>query len=47
LLRIDHLNLEADNRMETLMRMQSSYDIARTRAREKLITVRRYRRFAA
>jgi antitoxin HigA-1 len=33
--------------METLMRMQSSYDIARTRAREKLIVVRRYRRSAA
>jgi antitoxin HigA-1 len=33
--------------METLMRMQSSYDIAQTRAREKLITVRRYRRSAA
>src|SRR5262245_7172856 len=34
-------------RMDTLMRMQSSYDIARTREREKLITVRRYRRSAA
>jgi addiction module HigA family antidote len=30
-------------RMETLMRMQCSYDIAQTRQREKLITVRRYR----
>ena len=28
--------------METLMRMQSSYDIARTRSREKLIRVRRF-----
>lgn len=34
-------------RMETLMRMQASYDIVRTRQREKLITVRRYRRRAA
>lgn len=34
-------------RMETLMRMQSSYDIARTRERERLITVRRYRKPAA
>jgi addiction module HigA family antidote len=34
-------------RMDTLMRMQSSYDIVRTREREKLITVRRYRRSAA
>jgi addiction module HigA family antidote len=34
-------------RMDTLMRMQASYDIARTRQREKLITVRRYRRPAA
>jgi addiction module HigA family antidote len=33
--------------METLMRMQSSYDIARTRERERLITVRRYRKPAA
>jgi addiction module HigA family antidote len=33
--------------METLMRMQASYDIARTREREKTITVRRYRRRAA
>jgi len=31
-------------RMDTLMRMQNSYDIARPREREKLITVRRYRR---
>ncbi len=31
-------------RMETLMRMQSSYDIVQTRQRAKLITVRRYRR---
>ncbi|MEP7364072.1 MAG: HigA family addiction module antitoxin [Acidobacteriota bacterium] len=28
--------------METLMRMQSSFDIARTRSREKLIRVRRF-----
>lgn len=28
-------------RMDTLMRMQSSYDIARTRGREKQIKVRR------
>jgi addiction module HigA family antidote len=34
-------------RMETLMRMQSSYDIVQTRQREKLIRVRRYRRSAA
>ena len=34
-------------RMETLMRMQASYDIVRTRAREKTINVRRYRRRAA
>src|SRR5262245_24670043 len=34
-------------RMETLMRMQSSFDIAQTRQREKLITVRRYRKPAA
>jgi addiction module HigA family antidote len=33
--------------MDTLMRMQSSYDIARTRARAAAITVRRYRRSAA
>ena len=29
-------------RMDTLMRMQSSYDIARTRGREKHIRVRRF-----
>lgn len=29
-------------KMDTLMRMQSSYDIARTRSREKQIRVRRY-----
>lgn len=29
-------------KMDTLMRMQSSYDIARTRSREKLIRVRRF-----
>ena len=34
-------------RMDTLMRMQASYDIARTRQREKSITVRRYRKRAA
>ena len=34
-------------RMETLMRMQASYDIVRTRQRAKTITVRRYRRRAA
>jgi addiction module HigA family antidote len=34
-------------RMDTLMRMQASYTIARTREREKSITVRRYRRRAA
>ena len=34
-------------RMDTLMRMQASYDIARTRQRENSITVRRYRRPAA
>ena len=33
-------------RMDTLMRMQASYDIARTRQREKSITVRRYRKRA-
>jgi addiction module HigA family antidote len=33
--------------METLMRMQSSYDIVQTRQRAKQITVRRYRRPAA
>lgn len=31
-------------RADTLMRMQSSYDIARTLDHEKLIKVRRYRR---
>jgi hypothetical protein len=30
--------------METLMRMQSSYDIVQTRQRAKSITLRRYRR---
>jgi addiction module HigA family antidote len=30
-------------RMETLMRMQSAYDIAKTRRREKEIRVRRFR----
>ena len=34
-------------RMDTLMRMQASYGIARTRQREKSITVRRYRKRAA
>ena len=34
-------------RMDTLMRMQASYDIARTRQRQKSITVRRYRKRAA
>ena len=29
-------------KMDTLMRMQSSYDIVRTRKREKLIKVRRF-----
>ena len=29
-------------RMETLMRMQSSYDIARTRERQNTIRIRRY-----
>jgi addiction module HigA family antidote len=33
-------------RMETLMRMQASYDIVRARQREKLIIVRRYRQVA-
>lgn len=33
--------------MDTLMRMQSSYDIARTRRRAKSIPVRRYRHRAA
>jgi antitoxin HigA-1 len=31
-------------KMDTLMRMQSAYDIARTRRRESKIRVRRYRR---
>jgi addiction module HigA family antidote len=34
-------------RMDTLLRMQASYDIARTRERAKSITVRRYRARAA
>ena len=34
-------------RMETLMRMQSSYDMARTRRRESQIHVRRYHIAAA
>src|SRR5262245_2138932 len=34
-------------RMDTLLRMQASYDIAQTRQRERLITVRRYRKPAA
>jgi addiction module HigA family antidote len=34
-------------RMETLLRMQNSYDIVQTRQRAKSITVRRYRRSAA
>jgi addiction module HigA family antidote len=34
-------------KMDTLMRMQASYDIVQTRAREKSITVRRYRKRAA
>jgi hypothetical protein len=33
--------------MDTLMRMQSAYDIARTRKRESKIRVRRYRQTAA
>jgi hypothetical protein len=33
--------------MDTLMRMQSSYDIVQTRQRAKAITVRRYRRRVA
>ncbi|HEV2380499.1 MAG TPA: HigA family addiction module antitoxin [Terriglobia bacterium] len=33
-------------KMDTLMRMQASYDIARTRKREKQISVRRIRRLA-
>lgn len=31
-------------KMDTLMRMQSAYDIARTRRRQNKIRVRRYRR---
>jgi len=31
-------------RMDTLMRMQSAYDIARTRKRQNKIRIRRYRR---
>ena len=34
-------------KMDTLMRMQSSYDIAKTRKREKLINVRRVPALAA
>ena len=34
-------------KMDTLMRMQSAYDIARTRAREKSIRVRPYESQAA
>lgn len=34
-------------KMDTLMRMQSSYDIARTRKREREIKVRRYEPAAA
>lgn len=34
-------------KMDTLMRMQSSYDIARTRKREKEVHVRRVRQPAA
>ena len=33
-------------KMDTLMRMQSSYDIAQTRKREKQIRVRRIHQFA-
>ena len=33
--------------METLLRMQSSYDIVQTRQREKVITVKRYPRRVA
>lgn len=35
-----------DMKMDTLMRMQASYDIARTRKREKQIHVRRIRQLA-
>jgi antitoxin HigA-1 len=34
-------------RMDTLMRMQSAYDIARTRKRQSKIRVRRYRSVGA
>jgi addiction module HigA family antidote len=34
-------------KMDTLIRMQSAYDIARTRRRESKIRVRRYRRAEA
>ena len=34
-------------KMETLMRMQSAYDIAKTRSREKEIRVRRFHRAEA
>jgi addiction module HigA family antidote len=34
-------------RMDTLMRMQSAYDVAQTRKRERKIRVRRYRPTAA
>src|SRR6201994_4438212 len=34
-------------KMDTLMRMQASYDIAQTRKREKKIRVRRIRSFAS
>jgi len=34
-------------KMDTLMRMQSSYDIAQTRKREKLIRVQRFRPLTA
>jgi antitoxin HigA-1 len=33
-------------KMETLMRMQSAFDIAKTRSREKEIRVRRFHRRA-
>jgi antitoxin HigA-1 len=33
-------------KMDTLMRMQSSYDIVQTRKREKQIRVRRFERLA-
>ena len=34
-------------KMETLMRMQSAYDIAQTRKRERKIRIRRFHRTAA